>query len=90
MKNVGCSNESIRMQVNLMGDAPDSEMEWNEPFFRDCFDNVDKVVTWVFRKGNPFAGHQTIAQDFIAEKRRSIAALPCSIVWRPGLCLRFQ
>jgi hypothetical protein len=30
-------------------------MEWNEPFFRDCFDNVDKVVTWVSRKGNPFA-----------------------------------
>jgi hypothetical protein len=44
-------------------------MEWNEPFFRDCFDNVDKVVTWVSRKGNPFARHQTIAQDFIAEKK---------------------
>jgi hypothetical protein len=25
LKNVGCSNESIRMQVNLMGDAPASE-----------------------------------------------------------------
>ncbi len=36
MKNVGYSNESIRMQANLMGDAPASEMEWNEPFFRDC------------------------------------------------------
>ncbi len=52
-----------------MGDSPASEMEWNESFFRDCFDNVDKVVTWVFRKGNPFARHQTIAQDFIAEKK---------------------
>jgi hypothetical protein len=50
------------MQANRMGDAPASEMEWNEPFFRDCFDNVDKVVTWVSRKGNPFARHQTIAQ----------------------------
>jgi hypothetical protein len=30
LKNVGCSNESIRMQANLMGDAPASEMEWNE------------------------------------------------------------
>ena len=37
--------------------------------FRDCFDNVDKVVTWVSRKGNPFARHQTIAQDFITEKK---------------------
>ncbi len=69
MKNVECSNESIRMQANLMGDAPVSEMEWNEPFFRDCFDNVAKVVTWISRKGNPFARHQTIAQGFIAEKK---------------------
>ncbi len=51
MKNVGCSNESMRMQSNLMGDTPVSEMEWNEPFFRDCFDNVDKVVTWVSHNG---------------------------------------
>jgi hypothetical protein len=36
------------MQANLMGDAPASEMEWNEPFFRDCFDNVTKVVTCDF------------------------------------------
>ncbi len=57
------------MQTNLMGDAPTSEMEWNESFFRDCFDNVDKVVTWVSRNGNPFARHQTIAQDFITEKK---------------------
>ncbi len=32
-----------------MGDAPVSEMEWNEPFFRDCFDNVAKVVETMFR-----------------------------------------
>jgi hypothetical protein len=69
LKNVGCSNESIRIQANLMGDAPASEMEWNEPFFRDCFDNVPKVVTWISRKGNPFTRHQTIAQDFITEKK---------------------
>ncbi len=36
---------------------------------RDCFDNVAKVVTWMSRKGNPFARHQTIDQDFIAEKK---------------------
>ncbi len=68
-QNVGCSNESIRMQVNLMGDAPVSEMEWNESFFRDCFDNVTKVVTLISRKGNPFVRHQTIAQDFITEQK---------------------
>jgi hypothetical protein len=55
--------------LNLMGDAPTSEMEWNEAFFRDCFDNVVKVVTWISRQGNPFARHQTIVQDFIAEKK---------------------
>ena len=57
------------MQANLMGDAPASEMEWNEPFFRDCFDNVTKVVTWISRKGKPFARHQTIAQNLITEKK---------------------
>ena len=75
MKNVGCSNESIRMQANLMGDAPASEMERNEPFFRDCFDNVAKVVTWISRKGNPFNRHHTIAQDFIAEKKIDCGAV---------------
>ena len=60
-----------------MGDAPASEMQWNEPFFRDCFDNVDKVVTWVSRKGNPFVRHQTIAQDFIAEKKIDCYAQEC-------------
>ena len=44
-------------------------VEVNESFFRDCFDNVAKVVTWISRKGNPFDRHQTIAQDFIAEKK---------------------
>jgi hypothetical protein len=52
-----------------MGDAPASKMEWNEPFFRDCFDNVDKVVTWISRKGNPFVRHRAIYQDFITEKK---------------------
>jgi hypothetical protein len=68
-------HQDAGQSLNLMGDAPASEMEWNEPFFRDCFDNVDKVVTWVSRKGNPFARHQTIAR---------------SRVWRPGLRHRFQ
>jgi hypothetical protein len=46
LKNVGSSTESIRMQANVMGDVPASEMEWNESFFRDCFDNISKMVTW--------------------------------------------
>ena len=33
-------SESITMQTNLMGDTPTLEMEWNEPFFRDCFDDI--------------------------------------------------
>jgi hypothetical protein len=44
-------------------------LSWNESFFRDCFDNVVKVVTWISRKENAFARHQTIAQDFIAKKK---------------------
>ncbi len=83
MKNVGCSNESIRIQSNLMGDAPASEMEWNKPFFRDCFDNVAKVVTWISRQGNPFSRHQTIAQDFITEKKiESVAVMLKSVETR--------
>ena len=31
LKNVGSSVESIRIQVNVMGDTTASEMEWNEP-----------------------------------------------------------
>ena len=43
------------MQVNVMGDAPDSETKWNDPFFRECFDNVIiiKMVTWIDRKQKP-------------------------------------
>jgi hypothetical protein len=25
-------------------------MEWNDPFFRKCFDNSGKLVTWISRK----------------------------------------
>ncbi len=50
LKNVGSSVESIRMKVNVMGDVAASEMLWNEFFFRDCFDNVSKMVTWITRK----------------------------------------
>ena len=69
LKNVGSSTESIRMQANVMGDVPASEMDWNESFFRDCFDNVSKVVTWISRKQKPFARFQTIAQELIKERK---------------------
>ena len=69
LKNVGSSVESIRMQTNVMGDAAASEMEWNEPFFRDCFDNTAKIVTWVSHKQKPFARFQIISQQLIKEKK---------------------
>ena len=40
LKNVGSSEESIRMQDNVMVDVATSEMEWNEPLIRDCFVGV--------------------------------------------------
>ena len=73
------------MHANLMGDAPASEMELNEPFFRDCFDNVAKVVTWISRKGKPFVRHQKIDQDFITEKK-----IDCGDVMLKSVETRFQ
>ncbi len=52
-----------------MGDVPVSEMEWNEPFFRDCFDNVSKMVTWIARKQKSLTRFQTIDQEFIKERK---------------------
>ena len=69
LKNVGSSAESIRMQANVMRDATASEMECNEPFFRDCFDNTAKIVTWISHKQKPFARFQMIAQQLIKEKK---------------------
>jgi hypothetical protein len=56
LKNVGSSEESIRIQDNVMGISrifsnvmdissisSDSQMEWNEPFFGDCFDDSGKL-----------------------------------------------
>ncbi len=54
LKNIGSSTESIKIQANVMGDTVVSEMEWNESFFRDCFDNTTKIVNWVSRKEKPF------------------------------------
>jgi hypothetical protein len=69
LKNVGSSTESIRMQVNVMGDALASEMEWNEPFFCDCFDKVAKMVTFISRKQKTFTRFQILAHELIKEKK---------------------
>ena len=61
------------MQANVMGDAPASEMEWNEPFFRDCFDKVAKMITFVSRKQKPFARFQILAHELIKKKRYGAA-----------------
>ena len=68
VKNVGSSAEYIRMQTNVMcissisdnvmgisSISTVSQVECNEPFFRDCFDNAGKLVTWISRKQNPLA-----------------------------------
>jgi hypothetical protein len=84
LKNVGSTAESIRMQANVMGDAAASEMEWNEPFCRDCFDNTAKIVTWVSRKQEPFARFQMIAQQLIKEK-----TIPCGAAMLKSVETRF-
>jgi hypothetical protein len=52
-----------------MGDVGDSEMEWNESFFRDCFDTTVKIVTWVSRKQKSFTRFQMITQQLIKDKK---------------------
>ena len=68
LKNVGSSSEYIRFQTNVMGDETVSEMEWNEPFFRDCFDNITEIVTWVSRK-QKVDRFQMITQQLNKEKK---------------------
>jgi hypothetical protein len=57
------------MQTNVMGDATVSEMEWNESFFRDCFDKVAKMITFVSRKQKPFTRFQILDHELIKKKR---------------------
>jgi hypothetical protein len=52
-----------------MGDVPASEMEWNESFFRDCFDNVSKMVTWIVRKQKPFASQVSMTERVMQQKK---------------------
>ena len=73
LKNVGTSAESIKMQATLMGAAAASEIEWNESFFCDCFDNVAKIVNWISRNQNPFTRFQFIVNQLITDKKISCA-----------------
>jgi hypothetical protein len=41
----------------------------NEPFFRDFFDKVAKMITFVSRKQKPFARFQILAHELIKEKK---------------------
>ena len=56
------------MQANVMGDAPASEMEWNEPFFRDCFDKVAKMITFVSRKQKPSVRFQILVHELMKKR----------------------
>ncbi len=71
MKNVGCSNESIRMQTNLMGDELHQLQRWSgtSPSFVIVSTTSIRLSPGFPATGNPFARHQTIAQEFIAEKK---------------------
>ena len=81
LKNVGSSADSIRIQANVMGISSisakvmgissisaASQMECNEPFFRDCFDNVGKLVTWISRKQKTFPRFKMISQVIKVKK----------------------
>jgi hypothetical protein len=50
-----------------------SQMECNESFFLDCFDNDGKFVTWISRKQNPLARFKMITQ--LIKDKRSVPAL---------------
>ena len=54
-----------------MGVATASEIEWNESFFCDCFDNVAKIVNWISRKQKAFARFQFIVKQLITDKKIS-------------------
>ena len=97
LKNVGSSAESIRMQVNVMGISSisvnvmvissisaASQMECNEPFFRDCFDNAGKLVTWISCKQKSFARFKMISQ-VIKDKKISCGAAMLKSVEEMGL-----
>ena len=80
VKNVGSSSESIRIQpnvssisTNVMGISnitETSQMECKDPFFRDCFDNAGKLVTWISRKQKPFVRFKMISQVIKVKKIR--------------------
>jgi hypothetical protein len=80
------------MQVNVMGISSisanvmgissfstASQMECNEPFFRDYFDNTGKLVTWISRKQKPFARFKMISQVIKVKKISCGAAMLKSV-----------
>ena len=92
LKNVGSSADSIRIQANVMGISSisakvmgissisaASQMECNEPFFRDYFDNAGKLVTWISRKQKPFPRFKMISQVIKVKKISCGAAMLKSV-----------
>jgi hypothetical protein len=102
LENIGSSAESIRMKTNVMGISSMSDnvmgissisvvvqMEWNEPFFRDCFDNTGKIVTVISLKQNPFVRFKMISQ-LIQDKKITFGVAMMKSVEERGLCRVIQ
>jgi hypothetical protein len=73
------------ISANVMGIpsiSAASQMECNEPFFRDCFDNTGKLVTWISRKQKPFPRFEMISQVIKVKKISCGAAMLKSVEGR--------
>ena len=65
------------------------QMEWNEPFFRDCFDNTGKIVTVISLKQKPFVRFKMISQ-LIQDKKITFGVAMMKSVEERGLCRVIQ
>jgi Protein of unknown function (DUF 659) len=65
LKNICSSNEDIRMQANEMGGFGRAEMEWNEPLFKNTFEEVHICVKAVTAYQKPFARFRFIALELL-------------------------
>ena len=83
------------ISANVMGISSisaASQMECNDPLFRDCFDNAGKLVTWISRKQKPdsksFARFEMIAQPL--ETKRSVAVVNAEECGEKGFESRYS
>jgi hypothetical protein len=68
IKNICSSNAEIRMQANIMGGYSRSEMEWDEPFFKDTFEEVHFCVKAVTGHQKSLARFSDIATELLKAK----------------------